>query len=163
MNTTVGKLNVELPEGQPTIRMNRTFNAPRDLVFKAHTSCEHVSRWWGPRNTSVHSCSLDFVEGGAWSIVLRDSDGNDAPFKGEFLQIQAPERITWTFIYDVAPYNESPAVETLDFAEEDGVTTITVTSDYGTVEVRDAVVASGMAEGAAETWDRLEEYAASLA
>jgi uncharacterized protein YndB with AHSA1/START domain len=95
--------------------------------------------------------------------VLRDSDGNDAPFKGEFRQIQAPERITWTFIYDVAPYNEDAAVETIVFTEDGDVTTVTVTSHYSSVEVRDAMAASGMAEGAAETWDRLEEYAASLA
>lgn len=163
MNATVGKLNLEMPEDQPITIMSRSFNAPRDLVFKAHTSCEHISKWWGPRNTEVLSCNLDFVEGGAWRIVLRDSDGNDAPFKGEFKEIQAPERLTWTFIYDVAPFNENAAVETIIFTEEDGVTTLTVTSDYGTVELRDAMASSGMAEGAAETWDRLEEYAVTLA
>lgn len=163
MNSTVGKLNVELPEGRPVSVLTRTFNAPRELVFKAHTSCEHMSKWWGPHNTSFKSCSVDFVPGGAWRIVVTDSDGNDAPFKGEFREIQAPDHITWTFIYDVAPYNESAAVERIEFAEDDGVTTITVTSDYGSVEIRDAMAASGMAEGAAQTWDRLEEYVASLA
>jgi uncharacterized protein YndB with AHSA1/START domain len=162
MNTTVGKLNVELPEDRPESIMSRTFNAPRELVFKAHSSCEHISKWWGPRSTSFISCEMDFVEGGAWRYVLRDSDGNEAPFKGEFREIQPPERLTWTFIYDVEPYNEHEAVETIVFTEEDGQTTITVTSVYPSIEIRDAFASTGMAEGAAETWDRLEEYVSTL-
>lgn len=162
MSTTVGKLKLELPEDRPEIIMTRTFNAPRDLVFKAHSSCEHISKWWGPRNTSFLSCELDFVEGGAWHIVLRDSDGNDAPFKGEFREIHAPERLTWTFIYDVPPFNEEAAVESMVFSEEDGKTTITVTSVAPSFESRDAMAASGMADGAAETYDRLEEYVLTL-
>ena len=162
MNTTVGKLNVETPEDRPEIIMTRTFNAPREAVFKAHTSCEHVKNWWGPRNTSFVSCEMDFVEGGAWRYVLRDSDGNEAPFKGEFREIQPPDRLTWTFLYDVPPFNEDPCVETIVFNEENGRTTITVRSVYSSIEARDVVASTGMAEGAAETWDRLEEYAATL-
>ena len=162
MSATVGKLNVETPEDRPEVIMTRTFNAPREVVFKAHTSCEHITKWWGPRSTSFVSCDMDFVEGGAWRYVLRDSEGNEAPFKGEFREIQPPDRLTWTFIFDVPPFNEDPCVETIVFSEEDGRTTITVTSVYSSIETRDAVVSTGMAEGAAETWDRLEEYAATL-
>ncbi|HEX2052575.1 MAG TPA: SRPBCC family protein [Actinomycetota bacterium] len=163
MNATVGKLNVELPEGRPEIVMTRTFEAARELVFKAHTSCEHMSHWWGPRSTSFKSCDVDFSEGGKWNIVLRDSDGNDAPFKGEFREIVEPERITWTFIYDVEPFNADEAVETIVFTEQDGKTLVTVTSVYPSIEARDGAAATGMADGAAETWDRLEEYASTLA
>ena len=162
MTTIIGKLHIETPEDRPVILMTRTFNAPRELVFKAHSSCEHVSNWWGPRNTSFLSCNMDFVEGGKWNIVLRDTDGNDAPFKGEFREIQAPERLTWTFIYDVPPANEDEAVETFVFTEEDGRTTVTTTSVAPSFESRDAMAESGMADGAAETYDRLEEYLGTL-
>ena len=162
MNTTVGNLRIEIPEDRPETIMSRTFNAPRDLVFKAHSSCEHVSRWWGPRRHSFASCEMDFVEGGAWRYVLRDADGSEYPFKGEFREIQAPERLTWTFIFDVEPFNEQAGVETMIFSEEDDQTTLTVVSVYPSIEIRDAVVSTGMAEGAAETYERLEEYAATL-
>ena len=115
MNATVGKVKVEAPEDRPETIMTRTFHAPRDLVFKAHSSCEHVSRWWGPRRHSFASCDMDFVEGGAWRYVLRDADGTEYPFKGEFREIQPPERLTWTFIYDVEPFNEHESVETIVF------------------------------------------------
>ena len=164
MNATIGKLKIETPEDRPVTIMTRTFNAPRDLVFKAHSSCEHVSKWWGPRRYSFASCEMDFVEGGAWRFVLQNADGTEQyPFKGEFRAIQAPERLTWTFIYDVEPFNEHESVETIVFSEEDGETTITVTSFYPSIEIRDAVLSTGMTEGAAETWERLEEYAGTLA
>ena len=164
MNATVGKLNVETPEDRPEIIMTRTFHAPRDLVFRAHSSCEHVSRWRGPRRHSFASCDMDFVEGGAWRYVLRDADGTEYPFKGEFREIQAPERLTWTFLYDVEPFNQQEGVvETIVFKEENGETTLTVTSFCPSFEVRDAILSSGMSEGLAETWDRLEEYVATLA
>ncbi len=162
MNKTVGKVEVEAPEGSPQTILTRTFDAPRDLVFKAHSSCEHMSKWWGLRGSSFLSCDLDFAEGGAWRIVVREADGSESPFKGEFKQIKAPELLTWTFCYDVAPYNEVVSVETMEFTEEDGRTTIRTVSTYPSLEVRDAVAGSGMADGAAETWDRLEEYVATL-
>lgn len=162
MSTSIGKLQIEAPEDRPVIIMTRSFNAPRQLVYEAHTSCEHVSRWWGPRSTSFVSCEMDFVEGGAWRFVLRDAEGNDQPFKGDFKQIQPPELLTWTFVYDVPPYNEEQAVETIAFSEQDGTTTITVTSVASSLESRNAMMASGMAQGAAETYDRLEEYASTL-
>jgi uncharacterized protein YndB with AHSA1/START domain len=144
--------------------MTRTFNAPRELVFKAHSSCEHVSKWWGPRRHSFASCEMDFVEGGAWRYVLRNEDGSEEyPFKGEFREIQAPERLTWTFIFDVEPFKEHETLETIVFSEEAGQTTVTVTSFYPSIEIRDFVLTTGMTEGLAETWDRLEEYAATLA
>jgi uncharacterized protein YndB with AHSA1/START domain len=163
MNTTIGKLTIEAPADRPVAIMTRTFNAPRDLVFKAHSSCEHVSHWWGPRRHTFASCDMEFVEGGAWRFVLRNADTNEEyPFTGVFREIQAPERLTWTFIYDVPPFNEHEAVETIVFTEEDGRTTITTTSTSPSIEMRDGVLSSGMAEGAAETYDRLDEYVATL-
>jgi uncharacterized protein YndB with AHSA1/START domain len=163
MTTTIGKLRIEAPEDRPVISMTRTFNAPRDLVFAAHSSCEHVSKWWGPRRHSFASCDMDFVEGGAWRYVLRNADSGEVyPFKGVFQEIQAPERLTWTFVFDVAPFNEHETVETMIFTEEDGQTTITTTSSAPSVEMRDGILSSGMAEGAAETYDRLDEYLADM-
>lgn len=162
MTQTIGKLHIEIPEDRPAVIMKRTFDAPRELVFKAHSSCEHMSKWWGPRSTGFVSCDLDFVEGGAWRIVLNDSDGNDQPFKGTFKEIQSPERLTWTFCYDVPPMDEE-VVEEMTFTEEDGKTTITTTSYAPSFEAREAATSgTGMFEGAAETYDRLEEYAVTL-
>lgn len=138
------------------IRMTRVFDAPRDLVFEAHTSCEHMSHWWGPRKYEVSSCEIDFRPGGAWRIVQRGPDGDEHGFRGEFREIVRPERITWTFEYEGMPGHVS--VDTLTLEEQDGKTILTANSVFDSVEDRDGMLQSGMESGAAETWDRLGEY-----
>ncbi|MGA9160587.1 MAG: SRPBCC family protein [Actinomycetota bacterium] len=138
------------------IVMTRVFDAPRDLVFVAHSSCEHMSRWWGPRKYGVASCEIDFRPGGAWRIVNRRQDGEEIAFFGEYLEIVRPERFVWTFGFEGMPGEPGP--ETYVFEEHEGKTTLTATAVFGSVEERDAVLGSGMESGAAETWDRLDEY-----
>ena len=67
------------------IVMTRVFDAPRELVFDAHSSCEHVSHWWGPRDHEVVTCEIDFRPGGAWRITHRGPDREIPAFFGEYL------------------------------------------------------------------------------
>ena len=138
------------------IVMTRDIEAPRDLVFEAHTSCEHMSKWWGPRRYQTTSCEIDFRPGGAWRIVQSGSDGQEFGFHGEFREIVRPERISWTFEFEGMPGHVS--VDTVTFEEQDGKTTLTARSVFDSVEDRDGMLRPGMTEGASETWDRLAEY-----
>lgn len=154
-----GKLTVTTPS-DTEIQMTRVFDAPRDLVFEAHSSAEHMKHWWGPRKYETISAEVDFRPGGKWRIVHRGPDGEEYGFHGEYREIVRPERIVWTFEFEGAP--GQVAVETVTFEEHDGKTTLTAISDAGSKEARDAVLESGMTEGAAETFDRLEEYLETL-
>jgi uncharacterized protein YndB with AHSA1/START domain len=155
MAASGNKFTVTTPTDSEIV-MTRVFDAPRDLVFEAHTSCEHMSHWWGPRKYEIASCDVDFRPGGVWRIVHRGPEGDEYVFHGEFREIVRPERITWTFEWEGMPGHVS--VQTVVFEERDGKTTLTATAGYDTVEERDANLESGMLEGAAETYDRLEEY-----
>jgi uncharacterized protein YndB with AHSA1/START domain len=138
----------------------RVFDAPRDLVFEAHTSCEHMKRWWGPRRYEISECDVDFRPGGAWRIVHRGSDGQEFVFRGEFREIVRPERIVWTFEWMGMPGHIS--VQTATFEEHDGKTVLTAAVLFDTQEDRDGMLQSGAVEGAAETYDRLDEYLEEL-
>ncbi len=138
------------------IVMTRVFDAPRELVFEAHASCEHMSRWWGPRKYEVVSCEIDFRPSGAWRIVHRGAEGEIPGFRGEYLEIVRPERFVWTFEWEGMPGHVGP--ETYTFEERDGLTTLTTTSVFGSIEERDGVLGSGMESGAQESWERLDEY-----
>lgn len=153
------KLEVSTPSEREIV-LTRTFDAPRDLVFEAHTSCEHMRNWWGPRKYEIAACEMDFRPGGAWRIVHRGPEGEEYGFGGEFREIVPPERLTWTFEFDGAPGQVS--VETLTLEEHDGRTTVTATSVYDSREARDAMLESGMEDGAAETYERLDEYLETL-
>ena len=152
------KLTVTTPSDRE-IKMTRVFDAPRDLVFEAHTSCEHTKNWWGPRRYEIAECDIDFREGGKWRMVHRGDDG-EFVFQGEYKEIVRPERITWTFEWMGLPGHIS--MDTLTLEETDGKTTLTATSRFDTVEDRDGMLESGMEEGAAEGFDRLEEYLETL-
>jgi uncharacterized protein YndB with AHSA1/START domain len=148
--------------GDTEIHMTRVFDAPRDLVFEAHSSCEHMQNWWGPRRYEFASCDIDFRPGGTWRIVHRDLEGQeDQGFHGEFREIVRPERIVWTFEWEGLPGHVS--VETLTLEERDGKTTVTAVSLYDSQEDRDGMLQSGMETGAAESYDRLDEYLEVLA
>jgi uncharacterized protein YndB with AHSA1/START domain len=159
MGGSGSKLTVTTPSEREIV-MTRVFDAPRDLVFEAHSSAEHMSNWWGPRKYEVVSAEVDFRPGGKWRIVHRGPDGEEYGFHGEYREIVPPERITWTFVFEGAP--GEPAVETLTLEEADGKTTLTATSVAPSKEQRDAVLESGMVSGAEETFDRLDEYLETL-
>jgi len=137
------------------IIMTRIFDAPRQLVFKAHTDPVLIAQWWGPRRFTTIVDRIDVRPGGAWRFINRTADGEEYGFRGEFREIVPPERIVWTFEFEGMPGHVS--VETATFEERDGKTRLTARAVYETVEDRDGMLSSGMEEGARETWDRLAE------
>ena len=157
MNNTQNALKVTFPSDREMIS-TRTFNAPRDLVFEAFTSCEHLSQWWGPRSMTMAECQIDFVKGGKYRFVHETSEGDQYAFRGEFLEIIRPERIDQTFEFEPMPGHISR--ESMIFTEENGRTTITGHSTYATAEDMQGHVEAGMEAGMVETFDRLEELLA---
>ena len=151
---------VSTPSDQE-IRMTRLFDAPPALVFEAMSRPEHVTRWWGCLGDgySVPVCEIDLRVGGRWRFVNRHPKG-EAAFHGEYKLIDPPGRIVFTEIYEAFP--DVVAEVSADLVEEDGKTRMTVTVRYPSRDVRDAVMASGMARGAGISYDRLEDVVAGL-
>jgi uncharacterized protein YndB with AHSA1/START domain len=143
------------------IRMTRLFDAPRHLVFEAMSKPEHIQRWWGRLGDgySVPVCEVDLRVGGKWRFVNRHPHG-EATFYGEYREIAPPERVVFTEIYE--PFPDAESVVTAVFTEENGKTRLTATVRYPSVEVRDMVLQTGMADGAAISYDRLEEVTSEL-
>lgn len=142
------------------VRMTRLFNAPRQLVFDAMTKPEHVRRWWGclSEGYSVPVCEIDLRPGGKWRFVNRHPNG-EAAFHGEYKEITPPSRLVFTEIFE--DYPDTVTVVTSVFTEEAGKTRMTVTVRYPSLEVRDIVLSTGMAEGAGISYDRLEDLLAA--
>lgn len=153
-------LTVTLPDDR-SIQMTRTFRAPARLVFEAHVQPEHVRRWWGMRGSELPTCEIDLRVGGTWRFVTREPDGNEFAFHGEYREIAPHTRLVYTEVLEPYP-DESAGVNTLTLEERDGVTHLTVVSEYVSQEVRDMVIESGMEYGAAESYDRMEELLATL-
>jgi uncharacterized protein YndB with AHSA1/START domain len=153
---TDGSLTVTTPSDREIV-MSRVFDAPRELVFAAHSKCEHIKRWWGRGNPL--DCEIDFRPGGKYRFV-EHADGETYAFRGEYREIVAPERIVQTFEFEGMPGHV--AVETLVLTEHDGKTTLTSTSLFSNVEDRDGMLQSGMETGAKESMDALAKLLAEL-
>src|SRR5580693_2209323 len=155
-----GSFTVTTPSDHE-IRLTRLFNAPRRLVFEAMTKPEHVKQWWGRlgEGYSVPVCEIDLRPGGAWRFVNRHPKG-EAAFHGEYREITPPSRLVFTEIFEQFP--DTVSVVTAEFSEEAGKTRLTTTVRYPSSQVRDMVIASGMAKGAGTSYNRLEDLVAEL-
>ena len=156
----MAEIQITADAGVPFIDVTREFDAPRDLIYRAHTDPELLAQWLGPRNLEMIVERWDVRDGGAWRYIHRDADGNDYGFHGVFHGPASPDGMTQTFEYEGAPGHVSLGTMTLE--EHAGRTTIRVHSVYQSVEDRDAVVASGMGEGMTQGYERLAELVARL-
>lgn len=76
--------------------IERVFDAPRELVWKAWTDPEAMMQWWGPRGYTTPHCEIDARTGGTFFLCMRSPEGNDIWVKGEYREVVEPERIVCT-------------------------------------------------------------------
>ena len=133
----------------------RTFDAPREQVWKAFMDPEIVPRWWGKHGTTTIVEEMDVRPGGKWRYVSREGSRDDVTFYGEYLEIDPPRAFKWTFMFDVEGVGPMGGPETYLFEDVDGKTKVTSTGHMGSVEVLEGALSTGMVAGGLETWDRL--------
>jgi uncharacterized protein YndB with AHSA1/START domain len=161
MTTTNSELQINVPDGQPYVELQRFFNAPPELVYRALTEGELLARWWGPRRLETVECDVDLHIGGSWRIVHRAPDGTEFGFHGEILELDPPRRRVGTWVWEGAP--EASATETFELEAVEGGTMLYATMTHNSVENRDMHLANGMEGGMTESYARLDELLADLA
>ena len=158
--SSTASTKVTLPSDRE-ILITREFDGPRDLVFKAMTDPDLIPRWWGPRGYTTTVDKMDVRPGGSWRYVVREPDGRESAFRGEYREIVAPERVVQTFEWE--PMAGRVSVETTTFEDVGEQTKVTTTSLFHTPEERDGMLGAGMERGLNETYERLDEVLARLA
>jgi uncharacterized protein YndB with AHSA1/START domain len=138
------------------LTFERTFDAPRELVWKAMTDPARIPSWWGPKNTTTTVVEMDVRPGGAWKYVSHAPDRDDVTFYGEYLEVDPIDGYKWTFMFDVPGVGPQGGPETFAFTDLGGRTKVTSTGHMGSAEAIEGALAMGMVGGAIETWDRLE-------
>jgi uncharacterized protein YndB with AHSA1/START domain len=156
----VGETTYTTPSDRELVT-TRAFDAPRDLVWEAWTSPEHLPQWLlGPEGWTMPVCESDLSVGGAWHFVWRnEADGSEMGMTGEYREITPPERLVSTQSWG-GDWPET--VNTLVFTEEDGLTMMTQTILYPSQEARDAAIATGMQRGMDAGFNRLDVYLQTL-
>ncbi len=138
----------------PELSMERVLDAPRNLVFDAWSTPQHLAHWWGPKGFTLPSCTVEFHAGGAFRFVFRGPDGTDYPFVGKYLEVARPERIVFKGVIHNTPGQE--VLTTVTFEEHRGKTTLRVHQTYSF----ESDATRGAREGWTQTLDRLAEYLA---
>ena len=154
------EMHVTAEPGVPQILTEREFDAPLDLLYRAYTEPDLLVRWLGPRKYTMTVERLEVRDGGTWRYTHSDEAGNTFGFHGVFHGMPSPEGIVQTFEYEGAPGHVS--MDTVTFEERDGTTTVRTNSVFQSVEARDAMVQSGMADGMREGYGRLDEVLGTL-
>jgi uncharacterized protein YndB with AHSA1/START domain len=148
-------LDITAEPGVPQVITTRSFDAPRDLVYRALTEPDLLVQWLGPRKYTMTIVRYDLRDGGTYRYIHADDAGNAYAFHGVFHGDPTPDGMVQTFEFEGSPGNVS--MDTLTLEERDGRTTVRTNSVYQSVEARDGMVQSGMAEGMDDGYDRLEE------
>lgn len=153
---------IVVAKGETELVISRAFNAPKDLVFQAHTECKYLKRWmFGPDGWSLDVCEIDLNVGGKYRWVWKKGE-IEMGAGGKYREIDRPDRIVCTEQFD-NPWYPGEAVSSVVFDERDGVTTMTNTMQYVSREARDTVLQSPMEEGLSLGYDRLEALLAKSA
>ncbi|HEX6035829.1 MAG TPA: SRPBCC family protein [Anaerolineales bacterium] len=157
------KTAITAEPGKQELFITREFDAPRELVFRAHTDPDIYVRWLGPRDLNTTLETFEPVSGGRWRFIQKDKDGNEFGFHGVNHDVTPPERIIGTFEFEGLPEAGHVILETTKFeALPGGRTRVTTQSVYQSVEDRDGMIAAGMESGVVAGHEQLDEILEEL-
>jgi uncharacterized protein YndB with AHSA1/START domain len=156
----MSKTEITAEPGIPMITITREFDAPNDLVFRAHTEPDLLVQWLGPRDLTTIIDRYEVRNGGAWRYVQSDAEGNTYGFHGVFHGDPSPDGIVQTFEFEGVPGHV--CLQTATLSERGGKTLVRTVASFQSVDDRDAMVASDMERGVHDSGERLAELLARL-
>jgi len=134
----------------PPLRISRTFHAPREVVFRAWSTAEHIKNWFSPATFTTPDARIDFRAGGAFEVCMRAPDGQEHWSRGVFVEVTPHTRLV--FEGEIPGPDGKPLFSTrteVDFSDALGGTRMDVVQSY-VIFVPE--IADGMVGGAAEGW-----------
>jgi uncharacterized protein YndB with AHSA1/START domain len=150
------------------VRIIRTFDAPRPLVWKCWVDPKHMAQWWGPKSFTNPTCEVDARPGGRIWIVMHGPKGSaydqDFPMSGTFHEVVEPERLVFTAVAEDNDGNVLITSHTIVTFEDQpgGRTRVTVEAHaVGLAEIAPQMLA-GMDVGWSQSLEKLAELAARV-
>jgi len=142
--------------------ISRNFAAPREIVFKAWSSAEHVKRWFSPATYSVPEAEIDFRPGGVFAVCMRSPEGQDFWSRGSYVEILPPGRLVFSSAVVVDGAEKFTAHTTVTFEENGPGTSMTVHQAYEIFDEAFLRSVDGAPEGWRTTLDKLEQEVARI-
>jgi uncharacterized protein YndB with AHSA1/START domain len=150
-----------VPQPEPLV-ISRHFTAPRDLVFKAWSSAEHIKRWFSPEGCSVPEAEIDFRAGGVFAVCMRMPSGEEHWVRGAFDEVSPPDGLTFTAGVTFGGKERFTVHTNVTFEDEGTGTRMTVRQAYDIHDPAFLFAVQGAAEGWRTTLDKLEHEVARI-
>jgi uncharacterized protein YndB with AHSA1/START domain len=134
------------------LEQERVFPAPPGRVFGMLTQADQLTAWWGPQGFTTPEVLLDLRVGGRYRFTMQPPDGEAFHLSGEYLEMQPPERLRFTFRWDEPVPDDRETVVVLSLASRDRMTLVSLwQGDFATEERLEL-----HNQGWAESFDKLE-------
>jgi uncharacterized protein YndB with AHSA1/START domain len=155
------KTEIKAEPGKQELFIIREFDAPRELVFRAHTDPEIYVQWVGPHGMKMRIEKWEPQDGGSYRYT-HERDGHRYAFFGVNHEILAPERIIGTFEFDGLPERGHVILGTTKFEElPGGRCRLVHQSVFQSVADRDGMIQSGMERGVNDGYEKLDAILAN--
>ncbi len=142
-----------------TVTIERTFDAPVELVWSAWTEATHIAEWWSPKGITTEIVEHNFVVGGKWKFLMPMPDGSTFTAEGEYLEIVEHERIISKA--DFKPMTEGVEIQSFFEAQGDQ-TKFLFKVVHPTEEYKIQQEKMGILNGWGSVFTRLEELLSQL-
>src|SRR5262249_2217592 len=139
-----------------SLRMTRTFSAPRAEVYGAIGDPEQLARWWGPVGFTCPSIDFEPRVGAGYRIAMQPPDGDRFHLWGEFREVDPPRLIAFTFNWEPPDPDDQETLATLALEEAGAETSVALTLGELRTDARRQV----HKEGWGDSFDRLAELLA---
>ena len=134
-----------------SLRLSRTIRADLATVFEAWTEPEHLNQWSAPEGMAIEA-EVDLKVGGRYRIRMKSPDGETFNAVGEYLEIDRPNRLVYTWGWEETGNNHYETRVTVEFLDHSGATEVVLTHEL----FPDAELAGKHNEGWTSCLTRLE-------
>jgi uncharacterized protein YndB with AHSA1/START domain len=142
----------------PPLRLSRVFHAPRETVFKAWGSADHVRRWFCPETYTIPDATVEMRVGGRFDVCMRSATGTEHWIRGTIVEVTPHSRLVIDMhVTDGAGKPQFRAYTEVDFADALGGTRLDVVQTYTLADPSIAAMVEGAPEGWRMTLDKLEQ------
>ena len=140
-----------------TLRLNRVLPAARERVWGACTEPHELARWWGPHGFTTPHVDLDLRVGGRYRFAMQPPDGEVFHLTGEFLRVDRPSLLEYTFRWDPPDPADRETIATVSLEDLGDSTRFRLQQVGFATEERHVVHESGWTD----SLERLQDFVSS--
>jgi uncharacterized protein YndB with AHSA1/START domain len=151
------------------VTFTKTFDAPREIVWKAWTDPKLLKQWWGPNNVTIPECEVDLRVGGRFYIVMEAGEGM-GPYKGtrwpmlaKFTVVEPNAKLSYNAKAWVEEDNEETTIDQtteVTLTEENGKTKVKIIATIHKAGPKAGMAVQGMEAGFTQQLEKLNNFLA---